>query len=394
LVGPIFVIAVIAATFFMLFGGKKSKAYALLSFIFAVGCFYPHFYARVIDIHPVIADGNVEGKITSYPVSVGNSISFSVKSSVAGRVNVIAEKFSDIGYGDTVAMTCSYDRDKLFCRDGSVLIKGCRGLMCRAFGVREAISDALRRELSSSSSALAAGILFGDRSGFTSGFSEKLKASGTSHIVALSGFNITVVVSFFGGLLFLLPHKWRWMGLIAAVMMFVAVVGPSASVVRAAIMGSLSLIGKRSGKILDIKGPISLSAGMMVLWDPSIIVSDAGFILSFCALFGIVFIAPKIKKILFRDKKPNAVGAIIIECVSAEVAATPAILIFFGAGSWFSFIPNAMIIWTVPFAMFASFVCGAISATFGSFIALPFSVMAETALKYETWIIDIFSFGG
>ena len=263
-------------------------------------------------------------------------------------------------------------------------------IMRPLFSAKERLSLNLRENLSPSSSALSLGILFGDKSGFSGQFKENLKKSGTTHIVALSGFNITVVVSFIGAIFFFLPPKWRPMGIAAGIIAFVGVVGPSASVIRAAIMGVLALFAKNSGRLVDIKGPIAFAALAMVVHDPSAIAFDAGFSLSFLALLGIVFISPKIKRSLFKGENPGKIKSAFAECLSAELAAAPALMVFFGSVSWLSFIPNLMIIWSIPIAMAFSFASGLASFVSG-WAAFPFSVAAEAVLSYEIGIIDFFA---
>jgi predicted membrane metal-binding protein len=78
-------------------------------------------------------------------------------------------------------------------------------IMRPLFYAKAKLSDNLRRNLSPSSSALALGILLGDKSGFSFEFGNNMRASGTTHITALSGFNVTVIVSFISALFFFVP---------------------------------------------------------------------------------------------------------------------------------------------------------------------------------------------
>ena len=153
-------------------------------------------------------------------------------------------------------------------------------------------------------------------------------------------------------------------------------------------MSSLSILAISAGRLIDVKSPMALTALLMVLHNPEIIVYDAGFILSFSAFFGIAFIAPWIKKKFFEEKEIGAIKKIFIESVSAEIAVAPAVMLIFGTFNWLSFIPNIMIIWSVPFAMAFSFASGIISF-FSDWLALPLSMLAEIFLQYEVSIINI-----
>lgn len=265
-------------------------------------------------------------------------------------------------------------------------------IMRPLFNIKEQFTLHLNNNLSPSSSALAMGILFGDRSYFSPAFRENLKKSGTSHIVALSGFNITIIVAFMSMLFFFLPITVRPIATIIGIILFIILVGPSASVLRAAIMGSMVLFAKNIGRLIDIKSPIAFAVLVMILYNPLIIIYDAGFILSFMALFGIVFLAPKIKNIIFKSKDIGVIKSLLIECISAQIAVSPAIIILFNNFNLLSFIPNFMIIWTVPFAMAFSFASGMLSFI-SKWLAMPFSIMAEAILSYEIFIINFFARG-
>ncbi|MFA4999528.1 MAG: ComEC/Rec2 family competence protein [Parcubacteria group bacterium] len=397
--GIVFLILLAISAFTAVFL-KKHRILALFFLVCACGCFYPFFYES---FSPVFQEKGhetfrAEGRIVSYPLNYDGIISLDLKLVNGQRLSLFVESREDIGYGNVIRTDCapnssaSRKRNIFFCQNTQILKKECASILCPFFTTRERISENLKRNLSSSSSALAMGILFGDKSGFTSRFKENLNASGTTHIVALSGFNITVIVSFLAVIFFFLPIRWRPFAAAIGILAFILVVGPSASVVRAAIMGSLILLARNSGRIIDVKGPIAFTALAMVIHNPFIVVYDAGFLLSFFALFGIVFIAPRFNKMLSREKEPGAIKRTLVECVSAELAAAPIVFILFGSFNWLSFVPNTMIIWSVPIAMAFSFASGVLSFI-SDYLALPFSVIAEALLSYETGIINLFACG-
>ena len=402
--GFIFIGLLIVATIAFIFISKKQRFFAFLPFVCALGCFYPFIYESFVSRPNLPQDSNfyIEGRISSYPLDRSRFTRIDLVLVGGGKINLMVDSYEDLRYGNIIRTNCNRSssfttlqrgkRDTFFCRNVEILDKSCSGIMCVFFATRERISENLQRNLSPSASALALGILFGDRSGFTPEFRESLRASGTTHIVALSGFNITIIVSFFAVLFFFIPIKWRPFSITVGVLGFVALVGPSASVVRAAIMGSLVLFARNSGRLIDIKGPISFAALAMVLHNPFIIVYDAGFLLSFSALIGIIFLAPWLYKILFRTDETHALKLISVQCFSAGIAVAPVAMILFGSFNWLSFIPNIMIIWSVPFAMFFSFASG-ITAMVSDYLALPFSIIAESLLFYAIGIINFFARG-
>jgi len=394
--GAVFAGLLILSLFFAIFM-RASRIVALFLFACALGCLYPFLYKSFSSsfIPPDSGNFHIEGKIISYPSDYGGLVKFNLKLADGKKLNLTAESYEDLKYGNILALDCKKDllasgKPSVFCKNTEIIGDECKGFMCSLFSIRKRMSENFKRILSPNSSALADGIIFGDKSGFTPEFKDDLSATGTTHIVALSGFNITIVASFFAIIFFLLPVKWRPFAATLGIIIFVLLVGPSASVVRAAIMGLIAMLTKNMGRLVSVKGPMALAALLMVVSDPFIIMEDAGFILSFAAFFGIVFIAPRLKKLFFREREIGFMGSVITECFSAELAVSPVIPILFGRFNWLSFIPNAMIIWSVPLAMFFSFVSGILSFI-SNYLAFPFSILAESLLSYEIGIINFFA---
>ena len=123
--------------------------------------------------------------------------------------------------------------------------------------------------------------------------------SGTTHLVALSGQNITIIViaisSFFG--FFARRKSVFWLTLLI-IIFFVLMTGAEASVVRAAVMGGIILLAKQIGRVHSIRNAIAAAAFIMILYNPKIFRFDVGFQLSFMALLGIVYLSPAIRKFL------------------------------------------------------------------------------------------------
>ena len=135
---------------------------------------------------------------------------------------------------------------------------------------------------------LLAGILFGTKATFSPELYQELVQTGTLHIVALSGMNITLVAGFFSGiLLWVFSRRVASLLTILGVGLFVLFVGPSPSVTRAAIMGSLSLLavvfGRQNWAILSWM----LAVGIMLLLNFSWLF-DVSFQLSALATLGII----------------------------------------------------------------------------------------------------------
>ncbi|MEJ2601096.1 MAG: ComEC/Rec2 family competence protein, partial [Anaerolineales bacterium] len=142
--------------------------------------------------------------------------------------------------------------------------------------------------------SLMAGILLGVETGIPGPVQQAFQATGTSHIIAISGFNITILAGLFSTLFVkLLGKRRRYLaaGLSAAAIgLYTIRVGAEAAVVRAALMGALALFARQVGRQQDGLNSLGLVAALMALANPNIL-WDVGFQLSFMATLGLVLYA-------------------------------------------------------------------------------------------------------
>lgn len=135
--------------------------------------------------------------------------------------------------------------------------------------------------------SLLNGVLFGTKANMPKSFYEALIATGTLHVIALSGINISIIINLIAKITLFTGRKLSSLLTIILIVGFVVFVGASPSIVRAAIMGSMSLFavffGRRDWGLLSL----FLSGGMMLLIDFSLI-RNISFQLSFLATFGII----------------------------------------------------------------------------------------------------------
>jgi len=140
-------------------------------------------------------------------------------------------------------------------------------------------------------SSLLAGILLGVDTGLTKDLQQAFKNTGTAHIIAISGFNISIIaglfVTFFSR--FLGPRRGAVLAILG-IIFYTVLVGGEAAVVRAAIMGSLALFARQVGRRQFGLNTLLAVAFFMTLWNP-LFVWDVGFQLSFFATLGLILYA-------------------------------------------------------------------------------------------------------
>jgi len=160
--------------------------------------------------------------------------------------------------------------------------------------VRTTLSVALSDVLPDPEATLATGILFGARSNIPRDLNEDMQATGTSHLVAVSGQNVVLVAAFVIAALAWVINRRRaaWMAL-AAVIVYALLVGGQPSVVRAAIMGGLYVLAIALGRQNTAAVTVALAAGVMTALDPQV-VHDVSFQLSFAATLGLILLTPRL----------------------------------------------------------------------------------------------------
>lgn len=234
--------------------------------------------------------------------------------------------------------------------------------------------------------SLLSGILIGTRTQMPKDFFNALQKTGTLHMIALSGQNISLVISLIAFLLQGLGKKLSSVITIITIIIFILFVGPSASVVRAGIMGSLVLLSIIFGRQnLAVVG-LGISGILMFVISPQILF-DIGFQLSFAATLGIlVLCSPPVAKSLLTDLKVT---------LAAQIFTFPIILFNFGNLSIVAPLTNILILWTIPILMYGGFALVLISFTLSfaegliSPIFLISSISSWLLLPFLNWFIFI-----
>lgn len=208
--------------------------------------------------------------------------------------------------------------------------------------------------------ALTAGTTLGDDSLFAKEDLENFRVSGLSHIIVLSGFNITILIVFFSFLFLRLNLRlgWRVFLTIFSIAVFIIFVGAEPSILRAAIMGSVLLLANISGRNYVAKQGLFLSALIMMLINPKIAPLDISFHLSFLATFGILYLVPIFdeynffRKDRFKNKILQNLLGIFKVTLAVQIFVTPYIIFKFGNLSLFGILGNLLVVPVVPVIMF------------------------------------------
>jgi competence protein ComEC len=228
----------------------------------------------------------------------------------------------------------------------------------------------LSRALPDSQASLASGLITGSRRGIPDDLSEAITITGLTHIVAISGYNISLIIVFINGIFAFLPRTSRVVLLVVFITLFVIFVGAQASVVRAGIMGSIGAIALYMKRPMQITNLVLLTAILMALNNPYVLRDDIGFQLSFTATLGLIYLLPILTVLLAKlpDMKGLKEGLLVI--LSAQISVTPLIVYYFERFSLVSIPANIVVAPFIPMAMLLgtlvplSVVLGSFASTF------------------------------
>ena len=232
------------------------------------------------------------------------------------------------------------------------------------FGIRNNIMASFGKVLPREEAAFLGGLTLGSRSEFSREFEEAMSLSGTTHLVALSGYNITIIVwAAMSMLVYVFSKRLSFLLTFLIIAGFVVMTGAEASVVRAAIMGILVLLAYETGRLYSFRNAIILAGFLMIIQNPKVLVFDVGFQLSFLALLGIIYLKPTIRKFLrirgdygFLSWRDN-----LLTTASAQLMVVPLLIVNFNSFSLTSLVANVLVLELIPVTMGLGFIIAAAS---------------------------------
>ncbi|MEA1926449.1 MAG: ComEC/Rec2 family competence protein [Patescibacteria group bacterium] len=260
------------------------------------------------------------------------------------------------------------------------------------FDLKRKIENSIERSLPEPESSYLAGLLLGGSDRLPKDIAEAFRLTGTTHTVAVSGHNITIIAGAISVFL-LFCGMWRkqafWFSVIGIVS-FVYCIGAPSSAVRAAIMAICVLWAAKNGRLANSGKALLFAATAMVMWSPLILIYDVGFQLSFLATLGIVYIYAPLAEKLDISRDFLELRSIILITFSAQIAVAGIIIYQFGAFSPYSLAVNFIILPLIPVIMLIGFIMIVLSFVSMAF-AQPFAIGVWALLHFEIETIEFFS---
>lgn len=361
-------------------------------------------FTAVVSAEPDVRQDQV--KLT---VDTQNVYTQRVQATVQGKVLITTPLYPEYGYGDVLRITCALEvpeefdgfaYDKYLLRYGITAV--CRRavishlhqaagspLMRILLGAKAHVTKRIEQVVPEPEASFLGGLLVGAKHGIPPDLTEAFRMTGTSHIVALSGFNITIIGVFIQHVSLALGLGRRqsmWVSL-GAIVFFVSMTGAQSSVVRAGIMGSLVLIARRLGRASRITNALVLTAAVMIFLNPVILRHDIGFQLSFLSTSGLVYLTPLFERWCARVTNVFQIRSNLISTLSATLATSPVIIGSFGSVSLISPIVNIAVLPLIPLAMGVGFIA-AMAAVVWLPIGTVLGIGAWGILRTILWMIE------
>jgi len=263
--------------------------------------------------------------------------------------------------------------------------------------LRDALGEPLRRLIPEPESGILLGIALGDRASISADLAYAFARSGTSHLLAISGFNMTLVASAVGALLRgRAGARVRALATVGAVVLYSLLVGLGASVVRSAVMAAITSLGLALGRRAAAANGLCAAIAVMLALDPATL-GDASFLLSAGATAGLLaFQAPLAARFA---RLPSLIGEGLAATLAATLPTLPLVAGIFGRISLVSPLANLIAVPLFPALMatsVATIAAGAVSidlarpfALAAYAIAFVLRVVVETAAALPLAAVDV-----
>lgn len=219
---------------------------------------------------------------------------------------------------------------------------------------RAFLSSRIQTYFPGDSGRLLAGYLYGERK-LSQRTKEEVRRAGLTHLVAVSGGNVTMLFLALGRVL--KPLHWskrkRFVALSIALAAFVLLVSPQAPVMRAAVMATLILLAPLVGRIPDTKHLLLVAAFVFTMWRPESMFYDPSFILSFLAMLGLFTYGSRIALLIEERTRSSFFGELIGSTLGATLFTTPYSMWAFGNASAIGIVANLFAVPLVPWTLIA-----------------------------------------
>lgn len=258
--------------------------------------------------------------------------------------------------------------------------------------MKEKLKEELNQFLSPPQSGLLEALFFGDENNISKEWKDKFNLTGTRHITAVSGMNITIISSLILNFL-LFVGLWKNQAFyfsVVLIILYILMIGAPASAVRAGAMAVLFIFAQRFGRISTASRAVIFAATFMLFLNPPLLTLDIGFQLSFLAIMGLIYLQPIFLNILKKIPDFLQLRYTISATLSASIFTFPILIYNFGRFPLTSPLSNILIVPLLSLITILGFIFS-ISGIIFPFLGRILSWPVWLILTYIIKVIDFFS---
>ncbi|MFA5133551.1 MAG: ComEC/Rec2 family competence protein [Patescibacteria group bacterium] len=339
------------------------------------------------------------------------------RSALGGKILLSAGLYPKYSYGEKINFSCKLQEPKTFddfdyakylsiqnieglCYWPEILISASAGTsgspigsgMAAILGFKNFLIEKLNLFFHEPAASFASGLVLGAKNSMPEKLLENFSRTGTMHIVAISGWNITFLGTMFMPFLFSLRIKrgQAFYVMAALIFLYAILVGFGASVFRAAVMGTIALLAQKTGRLNHAGRALLYGVSVMFLINPRLIY-DIGFWLSATATFGLIYFSPIAEEFFGLAKiKLGFLKESLAATIAAAVFTLPVSAMAFGNFSIWSIFVNILILPFVGVAIpliLAALPLAILFPHLANFLFLPTAAI----LNYILGVVNIFS---
>ncbi len=252
--------------------------------------------------------------------------------------------------------------------------------------IRARASTGLGRGMPAREAALARGFVLGEDEGVDAGTTEDFRRSGLSHLLAVSGENVTLLALLAAAVLgaFGIPLRERLLWTLGLIAVYLPLAGAGPSIQRAAVMGAAGLLATLGGRRASRLYALALALGVTLAVDPGV-AADVGWQLSFAAVLGILLLAAPLRRTIAARIGARGWRRALAEGLAVTIAATlataPLVAFHFETLSTTTLLANVLALPAVVPAMWLGMVGAALAQVPGVPLE-PLNGLAALLLAY------------
>lgn len=403
------------------FANKKTAIILLAIFIFSFGLGILRYELKDIrkidnNLETLLGEKvNIQGVISDEPAVKDQTVQLIINDDSDNKILVSTSLFPVFKYGDLIKVEGKLERPENFETDNgndfdyinylakedifyqigfakTEFVSAGYGsyLKTKLFAFKNAFMGKINLLIKEPESSLLGGLLLGAKNSLGKELQTDFRVAGVSHIVALSGYNITIVAV---GIMAILGFLSKTLSLsfgVIGILLFAIMTGGGATVMRASIMAILVLLAKGTNRKYEITRALFIAFIFMLIQNPKILVFDISFELSFLATVALIYVAPIIEKKLTFITEKYALRELTVSTIATQIFVLPFLVYKMGMISVFGLFANILILPIISWVMLFGFLTGMIGFVSVA-LAIPLAFLSSLLLSYMLKIIYIFS---